>query len=67
MVEFTDTQLNAAFTTIYGGFLTPHEMELVIAGKDIWMGKEEVLARWKARANNDLQALEEIEANRKGR
>lgn len=59
-MDFTDAQLNTAFTEIYGGFLTPMEIKLVIAGKDIWMGKEELLARWDARKNNDTEALEAI-------
>lgn len=63
-VEFTDTELNAAFSEIYKGFLTDHEMELVIAGKDIWMGKEELLARLQARAKKDNEALENIEKSR---
>lgn len=66
-MDFTDAQLNLAFTEIYGGFLTPHEMELVIAGKDIWMGKEELLARLAARKANDSEKLEEIAAARKAK
>ncbi len=61
-LEFTNTQLNVAFTEIYGGFLTSHEMELVIAGKDIWMGKDEVLARWAAMKAKDTEKLEELAA-----
>ncbi len=66
-MDFTDAELNKAFAEIYGGFLTPHEMELVIAGKDLWMGKAELLARWKARELGDIESLEEIAANRKGK
>jgi ATP-dependent protease ClpP protease subunit len=66
-MDFTDSELNKAFAEIYNMFLTEHEMELVIAGKDIWMGKEELLGRLKARKNNDLEALKEIEANRKAK
>lgn len=66
-MDFTDAELNKAFAEIYGGFLTPHEMELVIAGKDLWMGKDELLARWKARELGDTESLEEIAANRKGK
>jgi ATP-dependent protease ClpP protease subunit len=66
-MDFTDAELNKAFAEIYGGFLTPHEMELVIAGKDLWMGKDELLARWKARELGDIESLEEIAANRKGK
>ena len=64
-LEFTDAQLNIAFESFYGGFLTTHEMELVIAGKDIWMGKDELIARWNARKAGDTEAIEAIEAARK--
>ena len=66
-MDFTDAQLNIAFAEVYGGFLTPHEMELVIAGKDIWMGKGELLDRYKARKSKDTEALEAIEASRKAK
>ena len=66
-MDFTDAQLNIAFAEIYGGFLTANEMELVIAGKDIWMGKEELLARLDARKRKDTDKLEEIAAKRKGK
>lgn len=66
-MEFTDAELNKAFSEMYKGFLTDHEMELVIAGKDLWMGKEELLARYNARNTFDTNALEEIEAARKGK
>jgi ATP-dependent protease ClpP protease subunit len=66
-MDFTDAQLNMAFAEIYGGFLTPNEMELVIAGKDIWMGKAELELRLKARKLKDSDALEEIAAARKGK
>jgi len=66
-MDFTDSQLNIAFTEIYGGFLTSHEMELVIAGTDIWMGKEELTARLCARTENDTAAIESIEADRKAK
>jgi ATP-dependent protease ClpP protease subunit len=64
-VDFTDSELNKAFIDIYGGFLTESEMELVIAGKDYWMGREEVLRRWKAFTSEDTILLEEIAAERK--
>ena len=64
-MEFTDAQLNKTFGEIYGGFLTPHEMELVIAGKDLWMGTDEVLARLDARKQGNNEALEKIEEDRK--
>jgi len=66
-MDFTDKELNTAFAEIYGGFLTEHEMELVIAGKDMWMGKEELLARWDARKNNDHATSEDIAESRKGK
>jgi ATP-dependent protease ClpP protease subunit len=44
--EFMDTSLNAAFKEFYSGFLTDKEMEDIIDGKDMWMGKSEVLERW---------------------
>lgn len=66
-MDFTDSQLNIAFTELYGGFLTPNEMELVIAGKDIWMGKKELEARLAARKSKDTKALEKIAADRKGK
>ena len=66
-MDFTDSELNKAFTEIYGGFLTEHEMELVIAGKDIWMGKEELMKRYSARKTDNKAALIDIEAERKGK
>lgn len=66
-MDFTDAELNRAFSEVYGGFLTDHEMELVIAGKDMWMGKDEIIARWQARKECDTEALEAIEASRKGK
>lgn len=44
--EFVDKSLNIAFKSFYSGFLTDKEMEEVIDGKDIWIGKEEILDRW---------------------
>ena len=44
--EFVDKNLNNAFADYYGGFLTPQEIESVIDGKDLWLGKEEVDRRW---------------------
>ena len=66
-MDFTDAELNKAFSDIYGGFLTDHEMELVIAGKDLWMGKDELLGRYKARKEKDADALAAIEAARKAK
>ena len=44
--EFVDKNLNNAFTDYYRGFLTIQEIENVIDGKDLWLGKEEVDRRW---------------------
>lgn len=44
--EFVDRSLNNAFVAFYTGFLTEQEMKDVIDGKDMWMGKDEVLTRW---------------------
>lgn len=64
-MDFTDSQLNLAFGEIYKGFLTENEMELVIAGKDLWMGKDEVMDRWACRKREDQERLEIIAAERK--
>jgi ATP-dependent protease ClpP protease subunit len=64
-VEFSDAQLNKVFKEIYGGFLTEHEMELIIAGKDHWMGTEEVLERLEARKKKDEKTLKKIAKNSK--
>ena len=44
--EFVDNSLNAAFRAFYTGFLTEEEIKAVIDGKDMWMGKDDVLRRW---------------------
>jgi ATP-dependent protease ClpP protease subunit len=44
--EFIDSSLKAAFESFYQGFLTEKEMKDVIDGKDMWMGKDEVIERW---------------------
>ena len=46
---FNDKALNTAFKDIYSGFLTNREMQAVIDGQDLWMGKEEVLSRWSSK------------------
>lgn len=66
-MDFTDAELNEAFGELYGGFLTESEMELVIAGKDFWMGKKEVDDRLAARKAKDKKKLEEIAAARKAK
>lgn len=47
--KFSDDQLEAAFEDIYSGFLTETERQRVIEGTDLWMGEDEVLARWEDR------------------
>lgn len=44
--EFVDSSLNTAFKAFYTGFLTDTEIANVIDGKDMWMGKDDVLRRW---------------------
>lgn len=44
--EFVDHELNIYFTDMYKNFLTPEEIHAVIDGKDMWMGKDEILERW---------------------
>lgn len=44
--DFVDRELNTAFRSIYSGFLTEKEMSQVINGRDIWIGKDEILSRW---------------------
>lgn len=66
-MDFTDAELNEAFGEIYGGFLTEAEMELVIAGKDFWMGKKEVDDRLAARKSKNKKKLEELAAARKAK
>ena len=46
--EFMDSSLNDAFKAFYLGFLTEEEMASVIDGKDMWIGKDEVITRWSA-------------------
>ena len=45
--EFVDASLQEAFKDIYIGFLSDTEMQEVIDGKDMWMGKDEVVSRFK--------------------
>ncbi len=44
--EFIDRSLNDAFKSFYTGFLTDKEMTEVIDGRDMWMGKDEIIERW---------------------
>jgi len=45
--KFYEEQVESWFKRIYKDFLTEEEINNVIEGKDIWMGKDEVLERWK--------------------
>ena len=45
-VTFSNKEITKAFNSIYLGFLNKKEVRKVIAGKDFWMGAEEVVARW---------------------
>lgn len=44
--EFIDSSLKAAFQDFYAGFFDEDEIKSIINGKDIWMGKTEILQRW---------------------
>jgi ATP-dependent protease ClpP protease subunit len=50
-IKFTNAELNRTFKHIYAGFLSTAEISSVIKGKDIWMGRDEVIDRFnKAKA-----------------
>ena len=49
--EFTDASLEVAFKDIYGNFLSTKEIRDVIDGKDMWMDKAEVVARFNGTYN----------------
>lgn len=55
--EFIDRELNTAFRAIYAGFLTEKEMTQVINGRDIWIGKDEVLTRWERKQVGSIEPL----------
>lgn len=44
--EFVDHELNIYFNRMYKGFLTSKEIQSIIDGKDVWMGRDEILKRW---------------------
>lgn len=44
--KFVDKNLNEYFKAIHKGFFTPEEIEDIIDGKDMWLGKDEILSRW---------------------
>lgn len=45
-MEFNDKNLKDIFSTVYKGFLTESEIRKVLDGKDMWMGKDEVVERF---------------------
>lgn len=58
--EFMDKSLNEAFKDFYRGFLSDKEMKEVIDGKDIWIGKDEVLTRWGRRQDTIGAVIERV-------
>ena len=44
--EFVDKTLNDSFSQIHEDFFRPEEIQSIIDGKDIWMGKDEIIERW---------------------
>lgn len=50
--KFMDSQLETLFKDSYTGFLTDDEMTDVIDGRDMWIGKDEVLRRWEMKVGN---------------
>ncbi|MFW9600745.1 MAG: ATP-dependent Clp protease proteolytic subunit [Prevotella sp.] len=49
-VEFSDKELNRSFREIYSNFLSTKEMDLILAGKDMWINEFEVAERLERRA-----------------
>lgn len=50
-MEFNDKNLECVFKDLYKGFLTEEEIVKVLEGKDMWMGKDEILERFARKAN----------------
>lgn len=68
--DFVDRELNVAFKEIYSGFLTDREMTQVIDGRDIWLGKSEVLSRWNSKITGTVITSKEASTpsiSRRGR
>ena len=57
--EFVDAQLNKTFRELHAGFFTEEEIQSIIDGKDIWMGKDELLKRWQSKQS--LSAATEVD------
>ena len=51
--EFIDKSLRDAFYSFHEGFFSGEEIETIIEGKDVWLGKKEVLARWENKKQFD--------------
>lgn len=63
--EFIDKSLRDAFYSFHAGFFTDEEIESIIEGKDMWLGKDEVLTRWENKKrfnknNTDKNVVERI-------
>lgn len=47
--KHVEESLEDVFKTLYAGFLTEEEIADVVEDKDMWMGKTEILERWKTK------------------
>ena len=52
-INFTEKDLKKTFTQIYSGFLTTHEINEIIKGKDMWLSSEDVRKRWFKKQEKD--------------
>ena len=43
---FNKKETKRLFHEVYGGFLSSREVNKILAGKDVWLNKEEAKARW---------------------
>lgn len=64
--EFVDQSLADAFHDIYTNFLSIDEMDEVIDGKDLWMGKDEVIQRFNGTFHSS-EAATTAKSKKKGR
>lgn len=62
--SFVDKNLNESFKVFYEGFLTDKEMKEVIDGRDIWLNKNQVLARL---ASNESPTIDQDQPQPKRR
>ena len=51
-VRFNENHKPFIFNSIYNGFLSKKEIKDVINGKDMWMGRTEILERWGRKQQN---------------